>query len=248
MVVEVQRDGFRHHDKRALVELVVAELKHDVLVRSGGVLADDGAGELGQAIGEVDVSAGVVHRPSVAVAVRILPEHDAAESERAVVWRILGADEETSEPTALALGGRRRRDTHDDEQHESGPPVGPTPVILPESTAPWGARGTSWRRRVAARLRPQLRVITLSCRRRTQGIVPAVFEADGDLLHGYGGTDANWTGRQANVPDSADRLAAGEGFHESHEVVASARACAYNPRRLSLSLLASLALTVLDVL
>ncbi|MEP7309632.1 MAG: hypothetical protein ABJA98_29340 [Acidobacteriota bacterium] len=127
VVVEVQRAGLRHHDERALVEFVVAQLQHDVLVLSGGVLADDGAGELGQAIGEVDVGAGVVHRPSVAVAVRILPEHDAAESKRAVVRWILGADEEASEPAAPALGGRRRRDAHDDEQHESGLPVLPHP-------------------------------------------------------------------------------------------------------------------------
>src|SRR5580765_2689362 len=26
------------------------------------------------------------------------------------------------------------------------------------------------------------------------------------LLHGYGGTDANWTGRQLNLPEIADKL------------------------------------------
>jgi pimeloyl-ACP methyl ester carboxylesterase len=42
------------------------------------------------------------------------------------------------------------------------------------------------------------------------------------LLHGYGGTDANWTGRQANVPESADRLAAAGGFHEMIVVMPNA--------------------------
>lgn len=34
------------------------------------------------------------------------------------------------------------------------------------------------------------------------------------LLHGYGGTDSTWTGRLATLPESADRLAASDGFHE----------------------------------
>jgi S-formylglutathione hydrolase FrmB len=34
------------------------------------------------------------------------------------------------------------------------------------------------------------------------------------LLHGYGGTDSTWTGRLAMLPQSADKLAGGSGFHE----------------------------------
>src|SRR5579862_2187884 len=34
------------------------------------------------------------------------------------------------------------------------------------------------------------------------------------LLHGYGGTDGTWTGRLAQLPASADKLAASSGYHE----------------------------------
>jgi S-formylglutathione hydrolase len=34
------------------------------------------------------------------------------------------------------------------------------------------------------------------------------------LLHGYGGTDGNWTGRQADVPGIADKLVAAGRIHE----------------------------------
>ena len=34
------------------------------------------------------------------------------------------------------------------------------------------------------------------------------------LLHGYGGTDANWTGRQVNLPEIADRLFAAGSVRE----------------------------------
>src|SRR5262245_7961841 len=34
------------------------------------------------------------------------------------------------------------------------------------------------------------------------------------LLHGFGGTDATWTGRIANVPEIMDRVVAGKSVHE----------------------------------
>jgi S-formylglutathione hydrolase len=42
------------------------------------------------------------------------------------------------------------------------------------------------------------------------------------LLHGYGGTDANWTGRQANVPESADKLVAAGRLREMIVVMPNA--------------------------
>ena len=42
------------------------------------------------------------------------------------------------------------------------------------------------------------------------------------LLHGYAGTDENWTGRQANLPESADKLAAAEQLHEMIVVMPNA--------------------------
>ena len=42
------------------------------------------------------------------------------------------------------------------------------------------------------------------------------------LLHGYGGTNATWTGRLAEVPESADKLAAGTGFNEMIVVMPNA--------------------------
>ena len=42
------------------------------------------------------------------------------------------------------------------------------------------------------------------------------------LLHGYGGTDANWTGRQANVPESADKLVAAKPLREMIVVMPNA--------------------------
>jgi S-formylglutathione hydrolase len=46
---------------------------------------------------------------------------------------------------------------------------------------------------------------------------PAVY-----LLHGYGGTDDNWTGRQANVPESADKLVAAGRLREMIVVMPNA--------------------------
>jgi enterochelin esterase-like enzyme len=42
------------------------------------------------------------------------------------------------------------------------------------------------------------------------------------LLHGYGGTDANWTGRQADVPASADKLVAAGRLREMIVVMPNA--------------------------
>jgi S-formylglutathione hydrolase len=42
------------------------------------------------------------------------------------------------------------------------------------------------------------------------------------LMHGYGGTDGTWTGRLARLPESADKLAAGSGFHEMIVVMPNA--------------------------
>ena len=42
------------------------------------------------------------------------------------------------------------------------------------------------------------------------------------LLHGYGGRDDTFTGRLANLPESADRLAAAQGFSEPIVVIPNA--------------------------
>jgi len=42
------------------------------------------------------------------------------------------------------------------------------------------------------------------------------------LLHGYGGTDATWTGRLAKLPESADKLAAAGTLHEMIVVMPNA--------------------------
>src|SRR5215831_19312390 len=42
------------------------------------------------------------------------------------------------------------------------------------------------------------------------------------LLHGYGGTDANWTGQQVNLPEIADRLVAAGSVREMIVVMPNA--------------------------
>ena len=121
VLVEVRTARFRQHDERALVELVVGQADQDVIEFAAAVFADPRRGQFRQPVGEVDVGARVVHPPAVAVAIRILAEHDPAEHEGAVIGRI-GLNRRPAKTAESLLtkpfDDRCRRNAGRDERHQ----------------------------------------------------------------------------------------------------------------------------------